>query len=363
MAMNKECGSGIMKSRYCMNQIILLLLIMGSVVVPFALASDSNKKIGRLQFTAHADNTFSVVSSGTALGVLLDKIRETTHIDVYTSEVEKKRPVSIDVKKVTLIELLQRVAGDNYAIVFEGQRATDLHLLPKGKTIPDFSGKVQIRDKRARLFFMPADDSKNGVNDYIRKRHEVLEQLAKKDPGKELQAQVSFTGYMTANQIVSFVKSNQLDPVTLNIGWKENGGRYDLKHGESIEAAIESAALYDKEFIAELQESADRQVASLRQKGVGNDQMQSELTFQQNANELASVFHAKGVTFYGVRVATSAKQLHTLTSNDQEIRLVDPLWGGSVEDEVTNAYLTTKIAIPLVPDNEAFIPLVTEDRK
>lgn len=353
------------------RQLLTLLLIVSVIVAPFALANDASEKASGLQFTAHSDGTFSVISQSTPLEVLLSKIGETTNVNIYIDSESKKRPVSINVKNITLIQLLRRIALDNYAIVFDGRKVTALHVLPQGKTqptesavnIPDFSGQVKISNQRARMFFMPADNSKSIIDNYIKRRHEALSKLSEKDPHKELHAQISFKGYLTAGQVVALVKDNHLDPVTLNIGWKDNGGGYDLKRGESIETAIESAALYDKEFIAELQESADRQVANLRQKGIGDAQMQSELAFQQNANELASVFHAKGVTFYGVRVAASAKQLNTLTSNDQVIRLVDPLWGGSVENEIANVYPMTKIAIPLVPGNETFIPLVTEDRK
>ncbi len=353
------------------SRIAVLLLLISAIVAPLVLAGAASEKASGLQFVMNSDGTFDVTAQSIQLEVLLSKIGEATNVNIYVDSESKKRIVTINVKSISLIQLLRRVAGDNYAMVYNGRNVTALHVLPQGKaqsaesevSVSDFSGQVKISNQRARMFFMPADNTKSAIDNYIKKRHEALSKLSKEDPRKELHAQISFKGYLSADQVVALVKKNQLDPVTLNIGWKENGGGYDLKRGESIEAAIESAALYDKEFIAELQESADRQVANLRQKGIGDAQMQSELIFQQNANELASVFHAKGVVFYGVRVAASAMQLNTLTSNDQVIRLVDPLWGGSVEDEVANVYPTIKIAIPLVPDNETFIPLVTEDRK
>lgn len=129
-----------------------------------------------------------------------------------------------------------------------------------------------------------------------------------------------------------------------------------MKRGESIEVAIELVALHHEQFISQLREDADMQVASLRKNGIRDDQMKSELEFQKNAKDLSSIFYTKGVPFYGMRVAASAKQLNTLTSDDKTIRLVDPLWGGSVEEDVSNVYPTTKIAIPLVPDSETFIP-------
>lgn len=350
--------------RCCTRQLLVLLLIISSIITTFALAADTIEKAGGLQFTAHPDGTFSVISQSAPLEMLLSRIRETTNIDIYIDGALKKRPVSINVKNISLIQLLRRIAGANYAMVYDGLTVSALHVLPKGKTqsangdiaIPEFSGQVKITNQRARMFFTPANNSKSAIDSYINKRHEALAKLSEENPNKELHAQISFKGYLSADKVAALVKENQLDPVTLNIGWKENGGGYDLKRGESIEAAMKSAALDHEEFLTVLKEDADMQVADLRQKGIGDAQMQSELRFQQNANELASVFRAKGVTLYGVRVAASAKQLHTLTSNDQEIRLVDPLWGGSVEDEIANVYPTTKIAIPLVPDNETFIP-------
>lgn len=346
------------------SQLMALLLLISVTAAPIVPAVEASETISGLQFMAHTGGTFSIISKATPLGLLLEKIAEKTNVDVYVDSESKKRPISINVKNITLIKLLQRIIGDNYAVVYDGRNVTALYVLSQGKTqsaesavtISDFSGQVKISNQRARIFFMPADTSESSIDNYIKKRHDALAKLSEENPHKKLHAQISFKGYLSADQVAALIKENQLDPVTLNIGWKENGGGYDLKRGESIEAAIESAALHHERFIAQLQEDADMQVTNLRQKGIGDAQMQSELTFQQNANDLISIFHAKGVPFYGVRVAASAKQLHTLTSGVQTIRLVDPLWGGSVEDEIANVYPTTKIAIPLVPDNETFIP-------
>lgn len=357
--------------RCCTGKLMILLLLFSIIATPFVLGVDASETISRLKFTIHPGGTFSVISKATPLESLLEKITEETNVEVYVDSVSKKRLVSINVNKVTLIELLQRIIGGNYAMVYDGRNVTALHVLPQGKTqpvgsavtIPDFSGQVKISDQHARMFFMPTNNSKNAIDNYIKKRHETIARLSKKNPDKEIHAQISFRGYLNADRVLAFVKENHLDPVTLNIGWKENGGGYDLKRGESIEMAIQSAALHHERFIAEIREDADMHIASLRQQGVSDAQMQSDLVFQQNANDLSSVFHDKGVPFYGVRVAASAKQLHTLTSNDREIRLVDPLWGGSVEDEIANVYPTTKIAIPLVPDNETFISEIMEGRE
>ncbi len=361
-----------MNSDHCYTrQLLVLLLMLSFIVTPHSLSAGASEKTSGLQFTPHPDGTFSVVSQSVPLEILLSKIGEAANVKIYVDSESKKRTVTIDVKNISLIQLLKRIAGDNYALVYDGHDVTALHVLPQGKAqsaesavaFSDFSGQVKISNQRARMFFMPVDNTKDATDNYIKKRHEVLSKLSKEVPHKELHAQISFNGYLSSDQIVALLNEKQLDPVTLNIGWKDNGGGYDLKRGESIEEAIASAALHHNRFIEQLQEDADMQVAKLRQKGISDAQMRSELAFQQNANDLTSVFHDKGVPFYGVRVAATAKQLHALTSDDQTIRLVDPLWGGTVEDEIANVYPTTKIAMPLVPDNEIFIPEVKEDGK
>ncbi len=339
------------------RQFLMLLLTISIITTPFVLSVEASEKANGLHFTAHSDGTLSVISQSTPLGLLLSKISETTNVDIYVDSASKKRPVMINVKNITLIQFVKRIAGDNFAMVYDGHNLTGLHVFPQGKGqstgfdshIFEFSGQVTVSNHRARMFFMPADNSKNTIGNYIKKRHKVLAKLSEEAPHKELHAQISFQGYMSADQIVAFVKQNQLAPVTLNIGWRENGGGYDLKRGETIEAAIQSVAFNHERFISQLQEDADMQVASLCKQGISDAQMQSELAFQKNADDLASIFHKKGVPFYGMRVAASANQLYILTIDDQTVRLVDPLWGGSVEDEITNVYPTEKIAIPLIP--------------
>ncbi len=348
----------------CVRQSLMLLLSISIVTMTFFLSVEASEKVNGLQFTAHSDGTLSVISQSIPLEMLLHKISKTTNVDIYVNSASKKRPITINAKNIKLIQLLKRIAKDNYAMVYDGHNVTDLHVLPQGKGQSaklaahtfEFSGQIKISNHRAMMFFMPTDQSKSTIDNYIKKRHEALSKLSKEDPLKELHAQISFQRYMSANQIVAFVKQNQLDPVTLNIGWRENSGEYDLKREETIEAAIQSATLNHERFISQLQEDADMQVASLRKQGISDIQMQSELAFQKNADDLTSIFYKKGVPFYGMRVAASANKLHTLTINNQAVRLVDPLWGGSVEDEITNIYPTTKIAIPFIPENETFIP-------
>lgn len=350
-----------MKNSRFTSQLAALLLI-GVIAASPAAPNDQDVNANGLRFTSHADGTFSVTAKEIPLAVLLAKTRETTSIAIYVDKASSKRLVSIDARNVTLVQLARRIAGNNYVIIFDGSGVEALRILPQGQSNEsrtahlDFAGQVKITNQRARMFFMPAGNSKEAVDSYIKNRHEALSRIAREEPHKQLHAQVSFQGYMSGDQIIEFVKTNQLDPVTLNIGWKENGGGYDLKQNESIDAAIASVAMHHERFIEQIREDADMQVESLRQHGITDNQMKSELIFQENAHELNAVYLGKGVPFYGIRISASAKQLNSLVGNDHEVRLVDPLWGGSVESEIANVYPTTKIAIPLIPVSEVFVP-------
>lgn len=346
-----------------MRRFLITLSIISLILIPMSAAADVNETASELEFTINKDGSYTVKSELAPLTLLLSKIGETADVDIYVDSELRNRPVTIDVKNISLLQLLRRIAGENYAIVYNKSNILSLHVLSKGKdrstenadTVSEFSGQVKISNNRAKMFFMPVENTESAVDDYIRKRHELLAKLASENPQKEFDAQISFKGYLPAEQIVALVRKNHLEPTTLNIGWKENGGGYDLRKGESVETAIESAAMHHKRFVEQLREDADMQVALLREQGMGDDQMKAELVFQQNADELNSVLVDKGVPFYGMRVAGTAEKLHALSTKDQGIRLVDPLWAGSVEDEISDVYPTTKIAIPLVPENETFI--------
>jgi len=337
---------------------LFVIVFISAIQIQYSIALDNHENDTKLQFFANADGTFNVASSGETLETLLAKISEATNVDVYVRRAVKNDTVTIHLKNVTLVELLRRVVGDNYAMVFDHERVTALHVLPRGTHVSfaGFSGKVKISDQRARMFFMPPEDTEGAIDNYIRRRHEVLAELSKAHPEKILQAQISFDGYMTDKHLASLVMEQALDPVSLNIGWKENGGGYDLKQGESIEVAMESAKRHHERFIEQIREDADRQVDDSRKRGMTDDEIQPKLTFQKNAHELGSIFQAHGVPFFGIRVSGSAGQLQKMVESRKEVKLVDPLWGGRVEEEIENLYPATKIAIPLVPKNHKFLP-------
>lgn len=345
----------------CYKKYILILgIIICVIIASNTNASDENEQVYGFEFTAHRDATYTISGRSIPLNLVLSKVEEQTNVKIYVDSSIKQRPVTINAKNINLVELLKRIAGDNYVMLFGKHNVKSLHILPKGQKtqakisspISDFSGQVKVSNNRAKMFFTPKNNSNSEIQHYIKNRHATLAKLSEQEPHKKLNAQLSFHGYLSSEQIIAIVNENNLDPVSLNIGWKENGGGYDLKEGETIETAIYSASKHHQRFVSQIEEDANMQVASLRQQGISDEEMNSELVFQKNANDLSKVFQNQGVLYYGLRVAASSKQLYSLTNDDQAIRLVDPMWGGLVEDEVSNTYQTMKIAIPLVPVDE-----------
>ncbi|TXI46624.1 hypothetical protein [Methylophilus sp.] len=360
-----------MKSNRSYSKFVFTLLFMMNITPTFALAGGVKETPKELTLTRHDDGTFSIVSKSVRLEVLLSKIREKTNVDIYVDNELKQQPISIDAKSISLIQLLQHIAGDNYAIVYDGDNIVAMHMLSEKATpstnstnpAPDFSGQVKIRNQHAKMFFMPANNSESAINNYIKKRHQILSKLVAGTPKKELHAQLSFPHYISSEQLVATLKQKQLDPVTLNIGWKENGGGYDLKSGESTEDAIKSASLHHARFVSQLLEDANLQVETLRQQGTNDDQMIPALEFQKNANDLNTTLKQKGIQFYGVRVAATAEKLLAAASDNRSIRLVDPLWGGTIEYEITHVYPTIKIAIPIAPQSTVTPDMNEESEK
>ena len=317
------------------KKLFVALLVFIDTTISSQLSAEIKSS---LEFDYHTDGTFSVNSRAVPLELLLARIHQVSNIKIYIDRKSKKRPITTSVYNISLVQLLKRIVGDNYVMVFDGNA--------------EFSGQIKITDNRAKMFFFPSSSLKSVTENYIRKRHKLIEKLAYETPHKKLNAQISFQGYLSSGQLVELVKDNHLKPVSLNIGWKENGGGYDLKNHESIESAVEMAAIHHQQFIAEIQADANRQVAGLRQQGMNDPDIHAELEFQKNADGLAAIFHKNGMLFYGMRVAGTASTLHSILNNKNTVRLVDPLWGGAVEAEISKVYPTMKIAIPLVPEQE-----------
>lgn len=61
------------------------------------------------------------------------------------------------------------------------------------------------------------------------------------------------------------------------------------------------------------------------------------------------------VLFYGVRVSATAEYLHALVRDNRSARLVDPLWGGALEEEMSNEYEVSKVVMLLLENNVNFI--------
>jgi len=342
----------------------LVAVTLGGTVV-------AGEKSKDMQIVQHADGTVSIHAEAVLLGTLLERLSAVTGVEVYVDDQAKGRTVTLDGTHRSLVWIVKHIAGENYALVYDGKGASALHVMSgahgesttQRDTVSPFSGQVKIQGARARMFFTPADRSEHTVTRYISNRHRALEDLARREPEKMLHAQLSFTGYMAADRLLAFVQQHQLETVTLNIGWGENSGGYQRKPGESIQEAIASAARHHQQFLQVMREDADRQAARLKEQGISDDQMRPERAFRENAHALGNVYETYGVPFYGVEVAGTAQTLQFLTKEDTIVRLVDPLWGGEVEEAMTDMYRTIKVPVPLMPRRQVFIASEKKDEQ
>lgn len=302
-------------------------------------------------FTTHADGTVSINATSTSLQVIFNEIHRKKNIEIKVGEGIGSRVISISEKHIPFYKLLKKITGNNYAIIFNNDKVSALHLLQKDNTTkspPDFTGRVSINNNHARLFFIPSSNSQIDIVNYISDRHSLLEFLSKNRPNLVLSAQISFDKHINADALRYFVFSNDLTPIAINIGWQDNGAGYHLKKGESIDNALNSAASHHRKFTQQLLEDAHQQTNQINNQNLSTEEINEINNFKTHAEEISYKFNKNGLTIYGLRITGKANRLHQLTSKPA-IKLVDPLWAGELENEIQNNYSVSKVAIPIAP--------------
>lgn len=198
-----------------------------------------------------------------------------------------------------------------------------------------------------KFFFTPDGKDMQTINQYIEKRHQVLDKLAVEDPEQILDAQISFKQYLNSKQLAEVIKRYDVKVLTLNFGWKDNGGGQDIQKNESIEEALKRAHLSHKAFIQELYESASELQKKAIEEGSEEDRKREEKFFAE-AKELKDIHEKHGVLYYGIKVTGTASKLKAIKDIDTHIRLVDPLWDER-ESILGATHKIKKIGIPISP--------------
>lgn len=199
-----------------------------------------------------------------------------------------------------------------------------------------------------KFIFTPDKMDIQTINQYIKSRHQILDRLALENPEQVLDAQISFRDYLNSKQIAKVIRDYGVDVVTLNIGWKEQGGEYNIRQDESIEEALERANAHHRIFIEELYESAYNEHQEKMNGSISEQERQRLSEFLAHAIDLKNTFETYGVLYYGIRVKGKALKLKTIKDRDGNIRLVDPLWDDK-EKELRGIYKIKRIGIPISP--------------
>lgn len=198
-----------------------------------------------------------------------------------------------------------------------------------------------------KIVFGPRCNSASCIDEYIKSRHNILKQLSVESPTQRIEAQISFTDYLGEDKVRRMFSPYQdIKIITLNIGWGEQVGGYDLKKDETIDDAIKNIREHHIRFLDTLYESAIEEYNNHQDIHPDSEEALREAEFLSHATELKQVFRKRGVTFYGARIVVTVSTLMEI-SKLKNVRLVDPLWREEYERD--NAIKTRKIAIPISP--------------
>lgn len=199
-----------------------------------------------------------------------------------------------------------------------------------------------------KIIFGPRCNSISCIDNYIKSRHNILQQLSIENPNKSMESQISFRDYLGEDKVRQLFSSYQdIKIITLNIGWGEQVGGYDLKKGESLDEAIKNLREHHIKFLDVLYEAAVGEYQNQNKVFSANDEESlSKAEFLTHATELKQVFRKRGVTFYGARIIATVSTLIKISKLNY-IRLVDPLW--SEEDVTPDGIEIKKISLPISP--------------
>ncbi len=135
--------------------------------------------------------------------------------------------------------------------------------------------------------------------------------------------------------------------LTLNFGWKENGGGVDIAKDESLEEALIISHSNHKDFVEELYKSAS-EFQKKAIEGMSEQDRKREDEFFAEAKKLKDIYEKHGVLYYGIKVTGTASKLKAIKDMDTHIRLVYPLWDER-ESILGTTHKIKKIGIPISP--------------
>ncbi len=220
--------------------------------------------------------------------------------------------------------------------------------LPEITTAQDLATPILISGKHGnRLVFTPRSNARVAINAYVTERHKILDNLADRSPNEVIEAQVSYSHYLNKTELLDAINKYRTQTLSLNVGWGEQVGGYEIKKHEPVEHAINNAAFHHTMFVNELYESAHNEFQQNTQEIRSPEALERLSTHLAHAKELKVQLEKRGVLFYGARIKGRTSEIRRIKDTDKLIRLVDPIWAedtGSVE--IINS---KRISVPLSP--------------
>lgn len=208
--------------------------------------------------------------------------------------------------------------------------------------IPEISPRtepVRVTNDRGTTVVFSAPE--NGTNEYISRRHEVLDHLALEDPARIMKAQLSFSTYVTANDLLDTLSDTDISPLFLNIGRAGQAGGFELREGEGLAAGLARLNASHAAFLETVQEGETSAEATTGRVDARRKKHEAHV------KTLSWKYEKRGVLFVGALVTGPLISLQGLRDQSPIIRLVDPYWDDL--SDTSGLTETRKVSAPIVP--------------
>lgn len=317
----------------------VLLTILGSIRISTAIEL-SGLKDGDI-IIAVKDNQMIDLKAKKAKRIdILKTLSEKTDTEIKVEDGAADQIISIALKDMSLQDAIKKIVGNNYVLALKktdnGFEVIKGNIVSVKDRIKEFIGSFAIDGPRIKMFFMPEGSSPESIAEYIKERHKLLDYLAEKYPNKVIETQISLKDFLTMDEITAMVNQYDVRVKTINDGWKDNSGGFDLPEGQSFEEAVPELIKYNEEFFKSMMEDKD------------------ETSEESNSKmgEYYRNFKEKGVMVYGLKIEGKVKELKNIKDSISQVRIMDPLWKGNLFNLLEKTHIVAPIAIPLNPFSE-----------
>ena len=256
--------------------------------------------------------------------------------------------ITVSFKNQPLKEAISQLAKKNYAFVFNKQtnQLKSIFLMPDGSGTSTVI--LDTENDVAKIFPGPQSNASQRINEYIKERHECLNNIAHQEPQKNIIAQVSLSGFLPAIEVMSKIRARQLIISELNHGWRNLGGGYKVYSHLSQEETLKDFIQKHETFLLELLQDSS---VILKESERHTERDQGIKDLIQNAEEQLVMAKEGVVMVYGATVTGNARSISDLT-RDSIVKLVDTSeCSEKTKDILKNeGYEARVIFIPLKPE-------------